>query len=495
MEDPTSFSRGRKWRIALQVAVGIVSFIALVIMFNYLSARHHTRYHWSARTDVELTPRTLTLLRAMTNEVDVTVFFAKESELYGPVTRLLEEYEAQCPSLNVRLIDIYRNPLGAQKVKAEYKIDSDIDDNLVIVAHQDRIQVLPAKSLADFEYEQYANATEQGYRKHYRSFQGELLFTSAIADVISPRQVRAYFLQGHDEHNPGSTEAQMGYAGFNGLLRENNIQLVPLNLGQSDIPVDCDLLILTGPQKALHPTELDRIEQYLNQGGRMLVGFNFRAARVLTGLESLLGQWGVVVGMNLIVDEARQVGGDGQATARYGSHPIVGPLRGVDLMTVYPRTVAELKGGNPGHVGATITELVFTGTNAVVYTEFENNLPKRTGAEAVTEFPIAVAVQKGGVPGIASDRGGVTRIVVMGDSHMFSNLLLNQKANRDFANQIINWLVDRTELMSGIGPRPMQEYQLALMPAQLRTVRFILIAGLPSAALFVGFLVWLRRRN
>jgi hypothetical protein len=112
MNDPTSFSRGRKWRIALQVAVGIVSFIALVIMFNYLSARHHTRYHWSARTDVELTPRTLTLLHAMTNEVDVTVFFAKESELYGPVTRLLEEYEAQCPSLNVRLIDIYRNPLG-----------------------------------------------------------------------------------------------------------------------------------------------------------------------------------------------------------------------------------------------------------------------------------------------------------------------------------------------------------------------------------------------
>ena len=41
----------------------------------------------------------------------------------------------------------------------------------------------------------------------------------------------------------------------------------------------------------------------------------------------------------------------------------------------------------------------------------------------------------------------------------------------------------------------MQEYQLTLLPAQLATVRMILVAGLPAAALFVGFLVWLRRRN
>jgi hypothetical protein len=199
--------------------------------------------------------------------------------------------------------------------------------------------------------------------------------------------------------------------------------------------------------------------------------------------------------MNLIIDEQRQIGGSGQTTARYGSHQIVGPLRGVDLLTVYPRTVAELKDASPGQVGSTVTELAYTGTNAVVYTEFENNLPLATGREARTEFPIAVAVQKGGVLGITSERGGVTRIVVLGDSDMFTNLLLNQKANRDFANQIINWLVDRSELMSGIGPRPMQEYQLALLPAQLKTARFILIAGLPSSALFVGFLVWLRRRN
>lgn len=496
MNDLNSFSPARKWRIVMHVALGIVSFILLVAMFNYLSARHHTRFHWSARSDVELTPRTKTLLNAMTNEVEVTVFFDKESDLFGSLSRLLAEYEANSSTLDVRVIDIYRNPMAAQEVKAKHGIAPEIDDNLVIVSHGDRLQVLTEKSLWNYDYEQTVDRSgERAYDKKYRSFQGELLITSAIAEVISTRQVKAYFLQGHGEHDPGSSEAQMGYAGFNGLLRENNIRLGALNLLKSEIPADCDLLILAGPQKALHPTELDRIEQYLNQGGRMLFGFKFRAAQVLTGLEALLGQWGVVVGMNQIDDAAQKVGGDGQATARYGAHPIVGPLRGFDLLTVWPRTVAEYKDAKPAQLGATVSELIYTGTNAVVYTQFENELPVDTGQDERGEFPVAVAVEKGGVPGVTSERGGVTRIVVIGDSFMFSNLLINQRANRDFGNQTINWLVDRSSLMSGIGPRPMQEYQLALLPGQLKTVRIVLIAGMPMAALLVGLLVWMRRRN
>ena len=143
-----------------------------------------------------------------------------------------------------------------------------------------------------------------------------------------------------------------------------------------------------------------------------------------------------------------------------------------------------------------VSELVFTGTNGIVYTRFDNEgFPVATGRDPRTEFPIAVAVEKGGVPGVSTARGGVTRIVVIGDSFMFGNLILNQNANRDFANQVINWLVDRAELMTGIGPRPMQEYQLTLVPAQMKTVRLILVAGMPMSALLVGVIVWVRRRQ
>lgn len=497
MSDHNSFSPRRKWSIALNVALGIFSFVALVAMFNYLSSRHHHRYHWSSRADVKLTQRTTTLLNAMTNQVEITVFFDTDNDLFGYLARLLEEYRANSSSLEINVIDMHRNPVAAQQAKTRFSIDPEVDDNLVIVSHGDRIQVLTEKSLWSYEYDRGMDIEGQpGFEKRYRSFQGELLITSAIADVISPRGVKAYFVKGHREHDLSSGEAQVGYSGFNGLVRENNIELSMINLAQAEVPDDCDLLIIAGPKEKFLPTELDRLEQYLNQGGRMLISFNFRAAQTFTGLEPLLGQWGVVVGMNLIEDQERQVSGTGQATARYGAHPITGPLYGVNLLSWYPRTIAEFTDAAPGQLGANVTELVFTGTNAIVYTQFNNDgLPVSTGRDARTEFPIAVAVEKGGVPGVNATRGGVTRMVVIGDSFMFGNLILNQQANRDFANQAINWLVDRSELMTGIGPRPMQEHQLALMPAQLKTVRFILIAGMPMSALLVGLMVWIRRRN
>lgn len=491
-----TFSRGRKWNIALQVVVAVAAFMAIVVMVNYLSARHFKRFHWSDRGGMALTPRTLALLQSMTNQVEVTVFFDSEAVLLAPVNQVLEEYLAAAPNITVRKVSIDRNPAAAQAVRTRYNLPPEMDDNLVIFEHAGRKRVISERMLTDKDYEQVPNAEQIEVRPRHRTFKGELLFTSAIADVIAPRQYKAYFVSNHGEHNPAGNEAQMGYASFADLLVLNNVRFDVLNLGTSgEIPDDCDLLILAGPQQKYLPVELDRIEQYLNQGGRLLVLFNLAPVLIGTGLERLLTQWGIQVGANLVQDADNTL--DSQAvslvTSRYGQHPIVAPLGGVQLVMYSPRTIAGLRGG--AGTGAAVTELAYTGTNAVVYTQFSGGQVTRTGRDPTGEFPLAVAVEKGGLPGVATLRGGVTRIVVTGDSLMFGNQLLDQLGNRDFASQIINWLLDRSELMAGIGPRPMKDYQLALTPAQLRGVRLVLIAGLPLGALFVGLLVWLRRRS
>ena len=501
MSEQNSFSPMRKWGIALNVAVGIASFIALVVMFNYLSSRHHSRIHLSSHAEVELTSRTTSLLKGMTNNVEITVFFDTQNDtfgLYATLSRLLAEYKANSHSVDIRVVDYFRNPVAAQEAKTRFNINPNSDDNLVIVSHGKRIRVLTEKSLWSYELERLQDTEgKPTFDRRYRSFQGELLITSAIADVISPRKIRAYYVTDHNEHDPEAAEAQMGYAGFHGLIHENNIEMALIDLKQMEIPEDCDLLIIAGPTEKFHSVELDRLEQYLNQGGRMFVSFRKESATEMIGIEPILSrQWGVVVGYNLIVDSDRVIGGSGQQTARYGPHPITSPLYGVDLFTVFPRTIAEYKSAPPGQITSKVTELAFTGTNAVVFSEFtDEGLPRNTGLEPREEFPIAVAVEKGSVPGVSTTRGGVTRIVVVGDSRMFSNVLLNQLANRDFANQCLNWLVDRSELMTGVGPRPMQQHELSLLPAQMKTVWFILVVGMPLAALLLGVLVWVRRRR
>jgi hypothetical protein len=85
--------------------------------------------------------------------------------------------------------------------------------------------------------------------------------------------------------------------------------------------------------------------------------------------------------------------------------------------------------------------------------------------------------------------------VVAGDSFFLSNLLIDSAGNRDFAHQTVNWLLDRTQLVPGLGPKPVREFRLAVTASQLRSLRWLLLGLLPGSVLFVGGLVWLRRRR
>jgi ABC-type uncharacterized transport system involved in gliding motility auxiliary subunit len=112
------------------------------------------------------------------------------------------------------------------------------------------------------------------------------------------------------------------------------------------------------------------------------------------------------------------------------------------------------------------------------------------------EIPIAVAAEKGGVSGIAAGRG-TTRIVAIGDSTMMTNETLDEPrelaGNRDFANMVVGWLLDRPQSLA-IGPRRIREYRLVLTSRQRQVLSWTVIAGLPGAILLMGLAIWYRRR-
>jgi ABC-type uncharacterized transport system involved in gliding motility auxiliary subunit len=85
-------------------------------------------------------------------------------------------------------------------------------------------------------------------------------------------------------------------------------------------------------------------------------------------------------------------------------------------------------------------------------------------------------------------------MVVVGESTILGNTLVNWEANRDFASLTVNWLVDRSQLLQ-LGPRPLHEYRVSLTRAQMNAVRWLLLAVMPGSVLMLGVLVWLRRRN
>lgn len=485
-----SFSLLRRWGVAFNVVVAVLLLAVVVVMLNYLSARHSRRWFCSSGAVYSLSPQTrqlLATLSAQTNTVKVIVYFGREEPLYGAVKSMLSEYETHCSKLAIEYVD-YTLQLGrAAVLKTHYKLPAEAKD-LVIFDAGGKTRLVYERELYDLDLSQFVTTREA----RRSTFKGELCFTSALVSVTDSRQFKACLLRGHGEHDFESDDDQMGYAKFVRVLREKNVEVQPLSLlGTNDVPADCQLLVIAGPRTALQAQELERIERHLNQGGRLLALLSYQSRDVDTGLERILTGWGVDVGRNLVMDKKQSQSGQTEAlaTAEFGKHPIVNPLLGTRLSLLLPRSVSPRAGASQADA-ARVTELAFTSKDAVAVGSIRNGVGS---IERHGPIPLAVAVEKGGIQGVSGDRGS-TRLVVVGESLFLGNLAIDYDSNRDFANLAVSWLLDRPQLLGGIGPRPIREYRINMTASEMLAARWILLAGLPGAVLILGGLVWLRRR-
>jgi hypothetical protein len=482
-----SFSPRRRWKIAASVFLSVASMLAIVLMVNYLGARHFQRIQVSSDPRLQLSPLTLQVLRAVTNNVRVIVFFDRERPLYGLVSELLSEYELKCPQLEVEYVDYVRSPGRAREVESRYGLAAADEGDRVIFESGGRRRVLYARDLSEFDYA----AILRGEEAKRTSFKGEQLFSAAIYSMIDPRPVKVYFLQGHGERDPADKDDQRGFYRFATILHESQVdveQLKATALLTGDVPEDCHLLIIADPVTRLAREELEKIEKYLNQGGRLLVLFSLQPMSEPTGLERLLSNWGVDVGRNFVYDSSQGKAGDQHqvVVTHFGNHPIVKSLGRSRLLLVLPRSIEAQKGGGRTADAPKVTELATTSPDGVV--RGGGGREERKGS-----VPLMAAVEKGAIQGITTDRGA-TRIVVVGECHFLSNVAIEFEANRDFARGALNWLLSRDVLLDGIGPQPIKEYRIILTTAELATLRWLFLAGFPGGVLCIGFVVWLRRR-
>jgi hypothetical protein len=469
--------------------------LGVLVMANYISQEYFLRFSISTRTRIELSPRTVGLLRSLTNQVKVTLYYDAEDEtsLYGTVVDLLGEYRLVNPRITIQTVDYIRDPGQAQKVKAKYNLSAPTDKNLVIFDCDGRVKTVEGGRLASYVIEQVPNPTpdakELSFRRKPTAFLGEMAFTASLLDVISAKPLKACFLQGHDEHQIDSGDEVAGYLKLASILQQNCIKAESLSLlGTNTVPGDCNLLVIAGPRDLIPDAELEKIDQYLNRGGRLLALFDFFSVRNETGLERLLAKWGVDVGHNVVRDPDNAIP-QKQADIIIsnfgnGKHPVVNSLLGSGLHLSSPRTVGQLKLRAEAADAPHVEEIALTGPRAFVANDLTHKPP----------LPLAVAVEKGALKDVITERGS-TRMVVVGDSLFLGNLQIDSAGNREFAAAAVNWLLERPQLLGGVGPRPMTEYKIVMTTTQMHQAQWLLLGALPGGVLVVGGLVWLKRRR
>ncbi|MGB8370073.1 MAG: GldG family protein [Limisphaerales bacterium] len=484
-----SFSPGRRWKIGFDVAVRTALVLAVVVMVNYLGTRLFLfhRFYLSSQTRVQLAPQTLDILKSLTNHVNVTLYYdtRDENDFYSDIVALLNEYRSANPRISVTTVDYVRDAGEAQKIKEQYKLNSPTDKNLVIFDCEGRVKIVPGDSLTQVKLEPVPNPKEREFRRRPIAFNGEQAFTSMLLAVTSARPFKAYFLQGHGEPSLSDTD-ETGYLNFGSLLAQNYIAVTNLeSFGDNPVPMDCNLLIIAGPRTELSETELQKIDQYLAQGGRLFVLFNYFSIKRPTGLEPVLARWGVNVGSDWVQDPQTTVSGKDVVVSSFSQHPVVNPLVGFGLFLYLPRPISRVNWENPPAGAPQVDELAFASPASTLAGE-PGNPPHA--------YPLMVAVEQKPVAGVANARG-TTRILVVGDSFAFGNQSIKSLDNSDFIGYAANWLLDRTTLLKGIGPRPVTEFRLVMTRTQQREVRWLLLGALPGAVLLFGCLVWLARRK
>ena len=496
--NPPSFSPRRRWKIGFDLLLRTVLVCAVVVMANYLGAQFSHRFYLSAQTRVVLSSRTLSVLHSLTNRVAVTLYYDtnpndEDSQFYPTVLALLNEYQAANPKLSVRTVDYVRDPGEAEKVKAQYKLDSAADKNLVIFdAGGGRYKIAPGDALTQFKLEPLPpkNPTQRQleFERKPVSFRGEEMFTAMLLAVENPRPFKAYFLQGHGEPSLNDS-GDFGYLKFASTLAQNYIAVTNLELlGDQDVPSDCNLLVIASPTRPLSGLELQKIDKYLTQGGRLFALFNYASIRQPTGLEPILQRWGVNVGYDYVKDPNHTITGQDVIVRKFGQHPVVSALAQLSLQMILPRPISRVDWQNPPAGAPQVDELVYSSPDSTLAGDL---------AESPRSYPLMVAAEQKPVAGVANPRGN-TRIIVTGDSIFLGNHYIEGGeggVNRDFLGAAVNWLLDRPSLLQGIGPRSVEVFRLAMTQTQRREVRWLLLGALPGAVLLLGGLVWLVRRK
>lgn len=491
-----SFSVGSRWRIGFDVVLRTVLVLAVVAMANYLGARFFHRFYLSSQTRMALSSYTLSVLHSLTNHVDVTLYYDRQADFYPDIVALLNEYRAANNNISVRTVDYNRDAGAAEMVKSKYRqyFTSESDKDLVIFDSAGRVRVFPGAALTTYKTELKGSHPSESnpqkpeleFERRPVAFNGEQAFTSILLALANPQPLKAYFLQGHGEHSLTDTDDK-GYQKFASVLQENYISITNLySVGSSGVPMDCNLLIIAGPDHPFEPEELDQISQYLHEGGKLLMLVGIDRQMHHTGLEDILKTWGVGV-MDDIAQDFKQTTtsyGFDIIVYQYGKHPVVDSLPQLELHIYAPHPILKLPSSQAANAPQ-VDELFATSPDGTLM--IRRDEPPHT-------YPLACAVEEKPVAGVNNPRGN-TRIIVVGDATFLGNKMIDSGGNRDFLNSAVNWLCDRPLLLSGIGPRPVTDFRLEITRHQQRQLSWVLLGALPGGVLFFGWVVWLVRRR
>jgi ABC-type uncharacterized transport system involved in gliding motility auxiliary subunit len=401
--------------------------ILLVLLGSlaFLTYRYNAEIDITANGSNTLSAGTQKVLASLADEVLVTVYIRTAHPLKRQIKPLLERYRHHKANIKIQFVDPDFNLEKARELHVG-------SQGLIVVEYQGRSEKI--------------------------SFLDESTLTNALLQLANGKERWVSFLSGHGERSPTGV-ANFDLGDFAKDLKLRNIKAQALNLAEiGAIPDNSAVLVLAAPRVPLLAGELALIQDYLKQGGNLLL---------LTEpddpyTQAIAQQLGIQNTHEKIIDSGSKLYGIDDPSfvliTQYGRHPIT---QGMENITVYP-TAAGLK---------------------VDKSDFEA-IPILKKAD----LPLAYALTR-------EIKGkNQQRIVVVGDGDFLSNTFLGNVGNAEMGMRIFNWLTHDDQFMD-IPIKQATGKSLQLRPLTIGIMGLVFLIVLPLGLMGTGFLVWRSRKQ
>lgn len=234
---------------------------------------------------------TTELLDGLDTEITFTIL-TQEEYVDTTVLTYITRYTEQSDYIEVEWIDPILYPSALDTYETTY-------DTIVIGCEATGKSTIV--NIADIYY--FDEMSYYYYGTYTYEFDGEGLFTSAISQVITDIEYKAYTATGHGESTFSTTVTE--------LMTKNSVVTEELNLLMAtEIPEDCDLLIINAPTTDLTADEITLLSDYMTSGGNVMLLMGDVSADT-PNLDSLLLEYGMEVAGGYVADLERAYQGNG----------------------------------------------------------------------------------------------------------------------------------------------------------------------------------------
>jgi ABC-type uncharacterized transport system involved in gliding motility auxiliary subunit len=459
---------GRATRYGLNAAILIVLILGVIALVEAVSYRHSWRVDLTENKRWSLSPQTVKVVGELPAPVKAVAFFRPDQPGKRTAEDLLKQYAARSDGkFTWEVVDADKSPLLAR----QYGFDS---YGMVVLEAALKDGQTKQEKIQDLDEEK---------------------LTNALIRVTRSGKRIVYFLKGHGEKDPGSSE-RTGYGQMKSAVEKLNYEVKDLVLAREvKVPDDATIVIVAGPQREFVPNEIDALVGYVARAGKI---FFMIDPLHNTGLEPLLERWGLGLGNDVIIDispTGRRAGAGPEipVVADYLSHPITRDFR---FATFFPvaRTVS-VKDKPPAGVSA--QALARTSPESWGET---NQDQIRTGqvrpdpGEARGPLTIAAVATVDAKDAPADRKGAKARIVLVGDSDFAANEFVNLSGNRDFFLNTLSWLAEEENLIA-VRPKESRSAPVFLTGAQGQVLFLVPVVLIPLTVIVGGVVAVARRRG